>query len=195
MTVTKDDPIAQFKQWFDDAKEAEPDNPNAMTLATADATGRPSARMVLLKDVDERGFVFYTNLTSRKGEDLAANAQAALVFYWKSLTRQVRIEGAIESVSDQEADDYYHSRPRLSQLGAWASKQSQPLEGRFELERRVAKYTAKFAIGTIPRPEFWSGFRVVPARIEFWQEEAFRLHDRTLFTKLGNGWTTEKLFP
>ncbi len=195
MTVTNDDPIVQFKQWFDEAKEAEPDNPNAMTLATADARGRPSARMVLLKDVDERGFVFYTNLTSRKGEDLAANAQAALVFYWKSLTRQVRIEGAIEAVSHQEADDYYHSRPRLSQIGAWASKQSQPLEGRFELERRVAKYTAKFNVGTIPRPEFWSGFRVVPARIEFWQEEAFRLHDRALFTKLDNGWATEKLFP
>jgi pyridoxamine 5'-phosphate oxidase len=195
MNVTPEDPIAFFKAWLTDAEKSEPDNHNAMTLATADADGRPSARMVLLKDVDEQGFVFYTNLTSRKGGELIANPHAALVFHWKSLTRQVRVEGAVEAVSDQEADDYFHSRARLSQIGAWASKQSQPLEGRFELERRVAKYTAKFNIGTVPRPEFWSGFRVVPARIEFWQEEAFRLHDRTVYTRAGDGWTTEKLFP
>ena len=126
---------------------------------------------------------------------MSANPHAALVFYWKSLTRQVRIEGAIEVVSDAEADDYFQSRPRLSQLGAWASKQSQPLEDRFQLEKRVAKYTAKFNIGAIPRPEFWSGFRLLPARIEFWKEEAFRLHDRTLYTKAGDDWTVEKLFP
>lgn len=195
MNVTQDDPIQQFKVWLADAEQSEPDNHNAMTLATADADGRPSARMVLLKDVDERGFVFYTNLTSHKGRELAVNPHVALVFHWKSLTRQVRVEGAVEPVADQEADDYFHSRARLSQIGAWASKQSQPLEGRFELERRVAKYTAKFNIGTVPRPEFWSGFRVVPARIEFWREEAFRLHDRTVFTRAGDGWTTEKLFP
>jgi len=195
MNVTPENPISQFKAWLADAEKSEPDNHNAMTLATADADGRPSARMVLLKDVDEGGFVFYTNLTSRKGRELVANPHAALVFHWKSLTRQVRVEGAVEAVSDQEADDYFHSRARLSQIGAWASKQSQPLEGRFELERRVAKYTAKFNIGTVPRPEFWSGFRVVPSRIEFWREEAFRLHDRTVYTRAGDDWTTEKLFP
>jgi pyridoxamine 5'-phosphate oxidase len=167
-----------------------------MTLATADAEGRPSARMVLLKGLDDRGFVFYTNLTSRKGRELAENPHAALVFYWKSLTRQVRIEGAIESVSGEDADAYFASRPRLSQIGAWASKQSTPLEGRFELEKRVAKYTAKFNVGAIPRPDFWSGFRLVPARIEFWKEEAFRLHDRSLYTRAGDGgWQMEKLFP
>lgn len=195
MNVTPENPISQFKAWLVDAEKSEPDNHNAMTLATADADGRPSARMVLLKDVDEGGFVFYTNLTSRKGRELVANPHAALVFHWKSLTRQVRVEGAVEAVSDQEADDYFHSRARLSQIGAWASKQSQPLEGCFELERRVAKYTAKFNIGTVPRPEFWSGFRVVPSRIEFWREEAFRLHDRTVYTRAGDDWTTEKLFP
>ena len=195
MNVTPENPISQFKAWLADAEKSEPDNHNAMTLATVDADGRPSARMVLLKDADEGGFVFYTNLTSRKGRELVANPHAALVFHWKSLTRQVRVEGAVEAVSDQEADDYFHSRARLSQIGAWASKQSQPLEGRFELERRVAKYTAKFNIGTVPRPEFWSGFRVVPSRIEFWREEAFRLHDRTVYTRAGDDWTTEKLFP
>jgi len=195
MNVTPENPISQFKVWLADAEKSEPDNHNAMTLATVDADGRPSARMVLLKDADEGGFVFYTNLTSRKGRELVANPHAALVFHWKSLTRQVRVEGAVEAVSDQEADDYFHSRARLSQIGAWASKQSQPLEGRFELERRVAKYTAKFNIGTVPRPEFWSGFRVVPSRIEFWREEAFRLHDRTVYTRAGDDWTTEKLFP
>lgn len=199
MKITSDatqDPIELFRQWFADAEAAEPEYPNAMTLATADAEGRPSARMVLLKGLDDRGFVFYTNLTSRKGRELAENPHAALVFYWKSLTRQVRIEGAIESVSGEDADAYFASRPRLSQIGAWASKQSTPLEGRFELEKRVAKYTAKFNVGAIPRPEFWSGFRLVPARIEFWKEEAFRLHDRSLYTRADDGgWQMEKLFP
>lgn len=199
MKITSDatqDPIELFRQWFADAEAAEPEYPNAMTLATADAEGRPSARMVLLKGLDDRGFVFYTNLTSRKGRELAENPHAALVFYWKSLTRQVRIEGAIESVSDEDADAYFASRPRLSQIGAWASRQSTPLEGRFELEKRVAKYTAKFNVGTIPRPEFWSGFRLLPARIEFWKEEAFRLHDRSLYTRTDDGgWQMEKLFP
>ena len=199
MSVTsehKEDPIELFNAWFADAQAAEPEYPNAMTLATADAEGRPSARMVLLKGVDEAGFVFYTNLTSRKGRDLAETPHAALFFYWKSLTRQIRIEGAIEAFADADADAYFASRPRLSQIGAWASKQSQPLDGRFELEKRVAKYTAKFNIGAIPRPEFWSGFRLVPARMEFWKEEAFRLHDRSLFTRAdGGAWHMEKLFP
>ena len=197
MSVTsEEDPIELFKSWFADAKDSEPEYPDAMTLATADKAGRPSARMVLLKDVDERGFVFYTNLTSHKGRELAENPQAALVFYWKSLTRQVRVEGATEAVPEEEADAYFASRARLSQIGAWASKQSQPLEGRFALEKRVAKYTAKFNVGTVPRPEFWSGFRLVPDRIEFWKEEAFRLHDRTVYARSGDGtWTTEKLFP
>ena len=199
MKITTDaaqhDPIELFRQWFADAEAAEPEYPNAMTLATADAQGRPSARMVLLKGVDARGFVFYTNLSSRKGRELAENPHAALVFYWKSLTRQVRVEGAIEAVSGAEADDYFASRPRLSQLGAWASKQSTPLEGRFELEKRVAKYTAKFNVGAIPRPEFWSGFRLVPERIEFWKEEAFRLHDRSLYSRADGVWRMEKLFP
>ena len=195
MSVTTVDPIAQFKQWLADAQEAEHVNPNAMMLATSDKEGHPSARMVLMKDVDSRGFVFYTNLISRKGQELTSNPHAALVFYWKSLTRQVCVEGRIESVSARESDTYYHSRSRLSQIGAWASKQSQPLEGRFKLERRVAKYTAKFKIGTIPRPDFWSGFRLLPFAIEFWQEGAFRLHDRTLYKRTDDGWRLEKLYP
>ena len=195
MDITSDDPIEQFKAWLAEAAEAEPINPNAMTLATADADGRPSARMVLLKDVDEEGFVFYTNLGSRKAEDLSANPYAALCFYWKTLAKQVRVEGAIEAVSDAEADAYFASRAKLSQLGAWASKQSQPLEGRMALEKRVAKYTAKFNVGAVPRPDFWSGYRLRPVRIELWKEEAFRLHDRTVYFRDGDGWRIEKLYP
>ncbi|MBT3660748.1 MAG: pyridoxamine 5'-phosphate oxidase [Rhodospirillaceae bacterium] len=195
MTVTIDEPIELFRSWLKEAEDAEPINPNAMTLATVDAEGRPSARMVLLKDVDEKGFVFYTNLASRKADDLGVNLNAALCFYWKTLAKQVRVEGAVAPVSDVEADEYFASRAKLSQLGAWASKQSQPLEGRMALEKRVARYTAKFNIGTVPRPEFWSGFRIAPIRIEFWKEEAFRLHDRTVYLRDGEGWTTEKLYP
>ena len=195
MTVTSDDPIALFKDWYQEAEAAEPVNPNARTLATADADGHPSARMVLLKDVDARGFVFYTNLGSQKGQELQANAWAALCFYWKTLAKQVRVQGPVEPVSEAEADEYFASRAKLSQLGAWASKQSQPLEGRMALENRVAKYTAKFNVGAVPRPEFWSGFRVAPERIEFWKEEAFRLHDRTVYHRDGDGWSTEKLYP
>lgn len=195
MDITSDDPIRQFKAWLAEATDAEPVNPNGMTLATADADGRPSARIVLLKDVDENGFVFYTNLGSRKAMDLKSNPHAALCFYWKTLARQVRVEGAAAAVSDEEADAYFASRPKLSQLGTWASKQSQPLEGRMALEKRVAEYTAKFNIGKVPRPEFWSGYRLRPERIEFWKEEAFRLHDRTVYLRDGDGWQIEKLYP
>ena len=189
------DPLQQFKDWLGEAEKTEPNDPTAMTLATATPQGVPSARMVLLKGVDERGFVFYTNVTSRKANELNANPRAALCFHWKSLRRQVRVEGAVEPVSDGEADVYFASRARVSQLGAWASKQSQPLQGRFELEARVAKYTAKFNVGSVPRPPFWSGFRLAPACIEFWEDQAFRLHMRFVFRRNDGGWTMEELYP
>jgi len=189
------DPIAHFEAWLAEATTSEPNDPNAMALATADDEGRPAVRMVLLKAVDPRGFVFYTNLESRKGEDLAANAQAALCFHWKSLRRQVRVEGAVEPVTAAEADAYFASRARASQIGAWASRQSRPLEGRFELERRIAEATARFGLGSVPRPPHWSGFRVLPRRIEFWQDRAFRLHDRQVFLREGEEWRQISLFP
>ena len=189
------DPIALFKNWFAEARETEPSNANAVALATADAAGRPSVRMVLLKDVDARGFVFYTNRDSRKGRELDANPNAALCFYWKSLDRQVRAEGAVIPVADTEADSYFASRDRASQIGAWASQQSRPLETRFVLERRIAEFTAKFHVGTVARPPFWSGFRLVPAAIEFWRERPFRLHDRTVYHRDGTAWSVSKLYP
>ena len=196
------DPLTTFAAWLEEAKQKEPNDHNAMALATVAPDGMPSVRMVLLKGYDERGFVFYTNLGSRKGRQLEATAKAALCLHWKSLRRQVRIEGAVEAVSAEEADAYYASRPRDSQIGAWASRQSEALEGRFVLERRIAKYAAKFAIGSVPRPEFWSGFRVVPERIEFWQDGAFRLHDRLVYHRSADSpdggpeaWRTERLFP
>jgi pyridoxamine 5'-phosphate oxidase len=189
------DPLDLFSRWMGEAEQTEPSDPNAMVLATVAADGRPSARVVLLKGADEEGFVFYTNLGSRKVSDLNENANVALCFHWKSLRKQVRIEGAVSPVSDDEADAYFASRPRESRIGAWASKQSQPLEGRFELEAQIAKFGAKFNVGAIPRPEFWSGFRLVPERIEFWQDKPFRLHDRLVFHRDGDGWTTEKLYP
>ena len=190
-----DKPHELFSEWFEAAKTSESELPNAVALATADARGAPSVRMVLLKGHDERGFVFYTNLESRKGHQIRENPQGALCFHWKSLARQVRIEGALEPVSDSEADAYFSSRDRGSRIGAWASKQSQPLEGRFALEARVAKYTAKFNVGEIPRPEFWSGFRIVPDRIEFWDDGTFRLHERLEYLRDGSGWTNRQLFP
>ncbi|HOT83874.1 MAG TPA: pyridoxamine 5'-phosphate oxidase [Candidatus Defluviicoccus seviourii] len=189
------DPLDQFRDWYAAAEKTEPSDANAMALATVGADGRPSVRMVLLKGFDAAGFVFYTNLGSRKADQLRACPHAALCLHWKSKKRQVRIEGAVEPVSAAEADAYFASRPRISQIGAWASKQSQPLIGRFELEARVARYTAKFALGAVPRPPFWSGFRVVPERIEFWQEEMFRLHMRFQYRREQGAWQREELYP
>jgi pyridoxamine 5'-phosphate oxidase len=190
-----EDPIALFDAWMAEAAISEPNDPNAVCLATASPEGRPSARMVLLKGVDARGFVFYTNLESRKGRELTANPFAALTFHWKSLRRSVRAEGRVEQVSNAEADAYYASRARGSRIGAWASRQSRPLEGRFALEKAVAEFTLKFGLGEIPRPPFWSGFRLLPDRIEFWRDMPFRLHERRVFHMAGDGWETEMLFP
>jgi pyridoxamine 5'-phosphate oxidase len=197
MIERNDDPFALFGAWFTEAEASEPNDPNAMALATVAADGMPSVRMVLLKGFDETGFVFFTNLESRKGEQLKANPTAALCFHWKTLQRSVRVEGLVTPVSPAEADAYFATRPRSSRIGAWASKQSRPLASRFDLERRIAEYTARFGLGEVPRPPFWSGFRLAPLRIEFWKNGAFRLHDRLVFTRadLAEGWTIERLFP
>jgi pyridoxamine 5'-phosphate oxidase len=188
-------PIDVFREWLAEAEASEPNDPIAMSLATVDKAGNPSVRMVLLKGVDERGFVFYTNFQSRKGRELLAQPRAALGFHWKSLRRQVRVEGAIEPVSDEEADAYFSTRARVSQIGAWASDQSRPLDSRATLEARVAEIEARFAGQPIPRPPHWAGFRVVPAAIEFWKDGAYRLHDRILFRRQGLAWATERLYP
>jgi pyridoxamine 5'-phosphate oxidase len=193
--LASENPIDKFAQWMSDAEGSEPSLPNAVSLATATPDGRPSLRMVLLKGVDDDGFVFYTNLESRKGEELGGNPWAAMCFHWKSLTRQVRVEGTVEMLDDDEADAYFASRDRESKIGAWASRQSRPMQRRFELEREVAKYAAKYAIGNIPRPEFWSGYRLKPDRIEFWSQRAFRLHDRLQFDRADDGWRLTRLYP
>jgi pyridoxamine 5'-phosphate oxidase len=187
--------ISHFNDWLEEAHKTEPNDANAMSLGTVNADGERSVRMVLLKGVDERGFVFYTNFESQKGQELQQNSNAALCFHWKSLRRCVRINGTVEQVSDEEADAYFNSRPRDSRIGAWASQQSRPMEGRFSLEAAVAKYAAKYAIGDVPRPPYWSGFCVKPKKIEFWQDKPFRLHERNQYTLTDSGWQKAVLYP
>ena len=191
------EPIELFRAWFAEAVQGEQNDPDAMSLATVDAGGLPDVRMVLLKGVDLRGFVFYTNLESAKGEELKTNSQAALCFHWKSLGRQVRVRGPVVAVSAEEADAYFATRPKDSQIGAWASRQSRAMEGRFALEKEVARFAAKYALTSVPRPPHWSGFRVQPLQIEFWRARAFRLHERLCYRRetLDSAWTTERLFP
>ena len=191
------DPFARFAGWLKEAEAGEPNDPNAMALATVDETGLPDVRMVLLKGFDSRGFVFFTNLESAKGRELTAVPKAALCFHWKSLRRQVRIRGPVEPVDAEEADAYFATRPRGSQIGAWASAQSRPLESAFALEKRVAEFTARFGFGTVPRPPHWSGFRVRPLVIEFWRDRPFRLHERIQFVREAphDAWRTARLYP
>jgi pyridoxamine 5'-phosphate oxidase len=189
------DPLARFADWLAEAGRSEPNDANAMAVASVGADGMPSLRMVLLKGFDARGFVFYTNLDSRKGGELRAHPKAALLFHWKSLRRQVRVQGTVSQVDDAEADEYFATRPRGSQIGAWASIQSRPLAGRFELEKRVAEFGLRYAVGSVPRPPHWSGFRVAPETIEFWHDRPFRLHERIVHVREAGGWRTTRLFP
>src|SRR5215467_8992003 len=192
-----DEPLRLFAAWFEDAKRAEPADPDAMALATVDGDGLPSVRMVLLKGFDQRGFVFYSNQDSQKGRELADRAAAGAVFHWKSLKRQVRLRGPVEQVADAESDAYFATRARLSQIGAWASKQSAPLESRLAFEKAMALATARYAVGAIPRPPFWVGYRLIPMIIEFWQDRPYRLHDRVEFRRADPcaAWTKTRLYP
>lgn len=192
-----DDPFRLFSAWLKDATASEPRDPTAMTLATVDDDGTPNARLVLLKGVDARGFVFYTNKNSQKGRELDAHPVAALVFHWKSLNRQIRVRGPVEPVTDEEADAYFATRPKQAQIGAWASNQSAPLESRLAFEKAVALYAAKYAIGAVPRPPYWSGYRILPLRMEFWHDRPFRLHDRIEFRRetLDAPWRKTRLYP
>lgn len=190
------EPFRLFAEWLADAEKSEINDPNAVAVATVDPDGLPDVRMVLLKGFDEQGFVFYTNFESAKGQEILSSMKAAMCFHWKSLRRQVRVRGPVEVVSDAEADAYYASRPRGSRIGAWASKQSRPLESRFALEKAVAEYTARHAIGEIPRPPHWSGFRIRPQQMEFWHDRPFRLHDRVRFDRAEDGaWEKARLYP
>ncbi|WP_422373064.1 pyridoxamine 5'-phosphate oxidase [Hoeflea sp.] len=189
------EPYRLFATWLEEATASELNDPNALALATVDSDGMPNVRMVLLKGFDERGFVFYTNFESRKGVEILGSMKAAMCFHWKSLRRQVRVRGPVERVSEAEADEYYASRPRGSRIGAWASRQSRPLESRFALEKAVAEYTARHAVGEIPRPPHWSGFRILPQSVEFWHDRPFRLHDRVVFEQKGKDWEKTRLYP
>ncbi len=191
------DPFVLFGEWLDEAKKKEPNDANAMALATADEHGAPDVRMVLLKEVSADGFVFYSNAESRKGRQLSANGQAALCFHWKTLRRQVRVSGAVSEVTEAESDAYFATRAKDSQIGAWASEQSRPMEGRFELEKRIAMFASRYGLGKTPRPPNWIGWRVAPTRIEFWRDRPFRLHDRLEFTREGAArpWLTRRLYP
>lgn len=191
----RDEPTSLFGDWLAEARRAELNDANAMALATADADGLPDCRMVLLKDFDASGFVFYSNMESAKGRQLAENPQAALLFHWKSLRRQVRVRGQVEPVMTEEADAYFASRARDARIGAWASDQSRPLEGRFALEKRIAEYGVKFGLGEVPRPPQWTGWRLVPNQIEFWRDRPFRLHDRLQFNRTAEGWVSRRLYP
>jgi pyridoxamine 5'-phosphate oxidase len=197
--LSEADPFALFDAWLREAVAKEPNDANAMSLATADADGLPDVRMVLLKDADARGFVFYSNVGSAKGQELAANPKAALLFHWKSLRRQVRVRGAVTRVSGAEADAYWATRARPAQLGAWASEQSRPLPDRLAFEKKIAEFGLKFGLGKVPRPPHWSGWRVEPQTIEFWRDRPFRLHERLVFARSpqggGDGWTTSRLYP
>lgn len=190
-------PFELFGEWLALAEKNEVNDPNAMSVATVDADGMPNVRMLLLKGVSPDGFVFYTNIESTKGREILAHPKVALCFHWKSLRRQVRVRGVVERVTEEQADEYYGSRPRKSRIGAWASKQSRPLESRFALEKEVAKYAAKYAVGDIPRPEYWTGFTLKPLEIEFWHDRAFRLHDRFVFKREDptQDWQKERLYP